>query len=81
MFPKNKIVRVEWEDASFSASSYNKDKPEETDTAMSRSVGYLIENNRRIVKLGFEIFDNGEIRRIEAIPKGMIRKITYLKEG
>ena len=80
-FSKKKIVCIEWEDASNSNGYYDKDHPEGTSTVQARTVGYLIENNRKVIKLAVETFEDGALRHIHSIPKGMVRKIKYFSEG
>lgn len=80
-FPKKKIVCVEWEDAANNNGYYNKDHPEYTSTAQAKTVGYLIENKKKVLKLAVETFSDGDMRHIHSIPKGMVRKITYLEEA
>jgi len=80
-FSKKKIVCIDWEDAASNSGYYNKDKPKETTTVNARTVGFLMENNRKVVKICAEGFEDGEFRHVHAIPKGMVRKITILSEG
>lgn len=79
-FSKKKIVCIEWEDASSYTGYYDSRRPDDTTTVNTHTVGYLIENNRKVLKLGVECFEDGAVRHIHSIPKGMVRKITYLRE-
>lgn len=80
-FSKKKIVCVEWEDAANNNGYYDKEHPEYTTTAPAKTVGYLVENNRKVLKLAVETFEDGALRHIHSIPKGTVRKITYLSEA
>ena len=79
-FSKGKIVCVEWEDAASNSGYYDKDKPGNTTTVMTKTVGFLAEKNKRVVKVCAESFEDGDCRYVHSIPKGMVRKITVLSE-
>lgn len=80
-FPNKKIVCVEWEDAASTNGYYDKEHPEKSSTAPARTVGFLVENNRSVVKVCGESFSDGDFRHVHSIPKGMVRNITVLTRG
>ena len=45
------------------------------------SVGYLLNENKESVLLGFMLFGEDMVKHNQLIPKGMIKKITKLKNG
>ena len=78
-FQKKRVVCVEWEDASSNNGYYDPEYPDKTTTITTQSVGFLVEKNKKVVKLCTDGFEYGEFRHVHSIPKGMVRKITYLK--
>ena len=80
-FSKKKVVCVDWEDATSNNGYYDKDHPEKTTTISAKTVGFLVERTRKVVKVCGENFEDGDLRHIHSIPKGMVRKITILSEA
>ena len=81
---KEKIVCVEWEDASSNSGYYDKRRPEDFEPVLARTVGHFIKRTKRAVIVAQERFydDRGKPeseRHIITIPKKMIRKVTELK--
>lgn len=83
-----KIVKVEWLDAQtgFSTPETIEELEQEKPTC-TLSVGYLITDDKDKIILGFmkwgeddEIIKNTMFKHWQLIPKGMIKKITELKE-
>ncbi len=81
---KEKIVCVEWDDASFYSGYYDKNAPKRYEPAPTKTVGMVIKSTRREIVLGTDswVSDDGEIeyRHCHTIPKKMIKKINHLKE-
>ena len=78
---KRKIVEIEWLDAQHSTLSLTIDEIErELKPAITKSVGYLIVDEKDYVILGFTEFRNGLIKHFQLIPKGMIQKIITIRE-
>ena len=82
---KEKIVCVEWDDASFNQGYYDKKSPEDFRQVRTRTVGHLIKKSSKEVLVSIDRFYNpaGKLendRHITTIPRKMIKKITYLKE-
>jgi len=76
------IVHVEWVDA---ICRYD-DVPEEWMERMAElggvatvSVGILVRSNRRCLMIAETMFTDATYRNILCIPRGMIKKITYLE--
>ena len=80
-FTKKKLVCVDWEDASSNTGYYDKEKPDKVTTVNCKTVGYLLNKHKKVIRLGVEQFEDGDFRHIHCIPKGMVRKITYLTEA
>ena len=78
-FSKKKVVIVEWEDASSTNGYYDKEHPEKATTVQARTVGFLVERGRKVVKVCGESFEDGDFRHVHSIPRGMVRKITELR--
>ena len=81
---KDRIVCIEWYDATFTSGYYDIKYPERYAPAKTRTVGHLVKQDRKAVIVSQERFydDKGvadDERYIVTIPKGMIRKITELK--
>jgi len=77
-----RMVRVEWIDA----TSYTDDVPDpwvkrvvENGGAPTVSVGLLAKSTRRCVVLVQTLFFDGCGRQALCIPRGMIKKMTYLE--
>ena len=82
---REKIVCVEWDDASFNQGYYDKKCPEDFRQIKTRTVGHLVKRSAKEVLLAVDRFykSDGKLdseRHITTIPRKMIRKITYLRE-
>ena len=84
---KNKLipVEVEWLDAHSSLDGITLSELEKERPFLTTSCGYLIKEDKDKIILGFMLFgfninDEPLIKHYQVIPKGMIRKITKLKE-
>ena len=83
---KESIVCVEWEDASYNQGYYDKRCPEDFVQVKTRTVGHLVKRSAKEVLLSVDRFysPSGKVendRHITTIPRKMIKKITYLREG
>ncbi len=78
--PKYKIVEVEWLDAQsgFGVAQYvdelKHEKPQHT-----FSIGYLLYECKEHIVLGFMLFGEDMVKHNQLIPRGMIKKMRYLK--
>lgn len=80
----DKIVCVEWDDASFHSGYYDKRRPEDFEPVCIKTVGFLVKRTKKAVIVAHErIFDSkgkrDDDRHISTIPKKMIRKIVKLE--
>jgi len=76
---KEKIVCVEWDDASSNSGYYNKDHPERFSPVRCKTVGHFISKDKTAIVLSSESFEDGDKRDIHTIPRKMIVKVTELK--
>ena len=81
---KEKMVCVEWDDASYNQGYYDKKSPEDFCQVKTRTVGHLVKKSAKEVLVSVDrfYFPNGRMegeRHITTIPRKMIKKITYLK--
>ena len=76
------FVRVDWFDAQSGFSSpLSLEELEEVPPTETTSVGCLIKEDKEKIVLGFMMFGKeGYFKHWQMIPKGMIKKITKLKE-
>lgn len=80
-----KIIEVEWFDAQ-THSGYAEDieKLSEWNPCLTKSIGYLLHEDKEKIILGFMIFqdekETNSVKHLQMIPKRMIRKIIKLKK-
>lgn len=67
------LVEVTWEDIAQDASWATN-----CDCVTVVSVGYLLEDSEKYLKIGGSITEDGEIAGITAMPKGCVIKIKFL---
>jgi hypothetical protein len=83
---KYELVKVKWLDAQtgFSQSIDVSDFLKDFEPMYNYSIGHLLCNDKEKIILGFLIMDdrdeNPAVKHWQLIPKGMIKKITKLKE-
>ena len=81
---KEKIICVEWEDASYNSGYYDKKSPENYTPTQTRTVGHLVKKTSEAIILAMERFYNDDKkpfddRHITTIPKKMIRRVITLE--
>ena len=80
---KERIVCVEWDDASFDSGYYDSKDTERYLQLKTKTVGQVVKSSPKEIILAVDRWQNGdgkpEYRHITTIPRGMIRKITELK--
>ena len=80
---KEKIVCIEWDDASFNSGYYDKADPERYEQLRTKSVGHLIKSTSKEVIIGTDCWryskEPREYRHITTIPRKMINRIMELK--
>lgn len=73
------IVRVTWNDATSSRGAGDLRRIRETVYCMeSKSVGYLVRNDRTFVSIGRDAFHDGHLTQILTIPRVWVTKIELL---
>ena len=77
-----KVVEVEWFDAQSSLESMTIEEIKDLlKPIYTKSVGYLVEDNKEYIVLAFCDFGDGLIKHHQVIPKGMIIKIKIIRAG
>ena len=77
-----KIAKVTWTDASHYRSEDSIQwLRDNAGTSDFETVGHIIKTDRKVIILAHEINDDGRARDTSVIPRGMIKKITYLSES
>lgn len=73
-----KIVEVTWEDAAMT-KVWDEGDPM-PGTFVARTVGYLIERDRKRLVIGHEVFEeDGHWRCVTAIPAALIKRVRVLR--
>jgi len=80
---KERIVCVEWNDASFDSGYYDDKDPVRYSQLRTKTVGQVIKSDAKEIILAVDSWgrqgEKVEYRHITTIPKKMIRKIIELK--
>ena len=80
---KERIVCVEWDDASFDSGYYDKNDSRRYNQLKTKTSGFVVKSTPKEIIIATDSWaDNSgetEYRHITTIPKKMIRKITELK--
>ena len=80
---KERIVCIEWDDASSNSGYYDEKYPEKFTPVSTKTVGHLVKKDNTCVIVSQERFyENGKPdgdRHIVTIPRKMIRHISELK--
>ena len=79
-FKNKKIVCVEWEDACRHNGYYEPAQDADYSTIHCRTVGFLVKRTRKEVKICEDYFEDGRMRDVHSIPKGMVHKVIVLKD-
>ncbi len=77
---KDKIVCIEWEDASFNNGYYDEDKPSDFDPILNFTVGHVIKSNKKVIITSTDKWGGKDkvYRHTSTIPRKMIKSITVL---
>lgn len=80
---KYDIVEVEWFDAqsSFGQAEFISDMIENLRPIRTFSVGYLLNEDKNSVLLGFMLFGEEMCKHNQLIPRGMIKKMKIIRKG
>jgi len=80
---KEKIVCVEWDDASFDSGYYDRNDTNRYSELKTKTSGFVIKSTSKEIIIGTDSWLNNsggtEYRHITTIPKRMVRKVTELK--
>ncbi len=79
--PKYKLVEVEWIDAQsgFGQAEFVDELIRQCKPIPTFSAGYLLNQNKEGVLIGFMLFGEDMVKHNQLIPKGMVKKIRELK--
>jgi len=76
------IVEVIWTDAGFTAHEVELTDVKEQQAVNSRTVGYLMDEDKNRLVLAMTIFPDAEIMRFTwVIPKAYIKKVRHIGKG
>ena len=80
---KDRIVCVEWDDASFTSGYYDKKEEAKFKPIRTKTAGFVIKSDRKSIIISHDRYYNeegkvDEERHITVIPRAMIRKVTEL---
>ena len=73
------IVEVEWTDAQSSTDAIPIEELKQHPLIKTKSVGYLLYQDKEKMVLGFMDFGEGLIKHYQIIPMGMVKSIKKLK--
>ena len=74
------IVKIEWEDSCAITGWHNQGKFEDYDVSPCRTVGYLLGKDKKKITVLQSISNSPSFCEALTIPRGNVKKITYLKE-
>jgi len=77
-FPKFTIVLITWEDTTSDAKWYSKQKVEKVETTTVKTIGFFIENKKRILKIAHSVTAGGD-SDYTVIPWGCIKGVKELE--
>lgn len=80
--PEYKIVEVEWFDAQsgFGQAEFIDELIQKCEPIHTFSIGYLLNESKKGVLLGFMLFGEQMVKHNQLIPKGMIVKMRELTQ-
>ena len=80
--PKFDLVEVEWFDAqsSFAVAESIEELIEGFKPLHSFSTGYLLNQDKESILLGFMLFGENMTKHCQMIPRGMVKKITVIRK-
>jgi len=81
---KEKIVCIEWDDASYNAGYYDNNRPQEFRPFPTKTVGHLVRKDKdKVIVSQDRFYKDGKVdddRHLGIIPKKMIKRIVVLGE-
>ncbi len=80
---KDRIVAVEWDDATFDSGYYDATSPNRYKQLKTKTVGLVVKSDRKQIIVATDSWLNNEgkaeYRHISTIPKKMIKRIRKLE--
>jgi len=74
-------VIVEWDDASHYGDTNDIEYLKKRASPVRNStIGFLLKSSRKQIVLTHEVDEGGRARNTSVIPRGLIRRITYLED-
>lgn len=81
---KDKIVCIEWLDATYTSNYYDKEHPEKFDAILTRTVGHLVRKTKKDIIVSqdrfYEAGKPSDDRHLSTIPKKMVDRIIELND-
>ena len=81
---KEKPIYVEWYDACYNTGYYDKNRKEDFEPTLTKTIGFLVKADKKSVIVCQDRFcntDGVDERHIGTIPKKMIKRIVYLGDN
>jgi len=82
--PKEKVICIEWDDASWNSGFYDKDRPGDFTPVLTKTVGHLVKRSKTCIIVSQDRFYKDkkvdDDRHISVIPMKMVRRVIELKE-
>jgi hypothetical protein len=75
-----KPVLVEWRDITSHPFAQDFEEAVSKKTTDCKTLGFLLKTTRDDLFVAGDIFEDGVIRDINVIPRGVVQKITYFKQ-
>ena len=82
---REKIVCIEWDDATFNSGFYDKKTPENFEPTFTQTVGHLVRKTAKYIIVSQDRFYDSkgkpsDDRHLSIIPKKMIRRVILLNK-
>jgi hypothetical protein len=74
-----KLVQIDWEDSCSDNGWVSQQQAKCHRPAQCRTVGFLLRSGKRDMTIMQSTSNTGNVSEIMAIPRGCIKKVTYLK--
>jgi hypothetical protein len=78
-FPEYKILVVEWEDHTGDSAWLTTDEVKKQKPALAKTIGYVIHEDDKTIKLADTLLDDGDVGGISLILKSTIKKRKGIK--
>ena len=80
---KEKLVCVEWDDASYDSGYYDEEDTKKLEPISVKTIGHLVKSDKKVIVLAMDSINRGDssdMRHTSTIPKKMITKTRYLRD-